>query len=577
MKKFLPYLKLLKAVRTEFILALLFAVLYGVSRGFGIPFMMQKIFPKIFDAQTDKIGLWLLAGYCLLPVIIVSVQGISIFFNNYLVNVCGKHVMKCLRVSYFEKLQLLPISFFHKTSAGELLSRGMNDTLILQNTINTVALEIFRQPTTLAGAIGYLLYLCFYKADIFFLLLFILAAPVCIIPIRYVNQKLKKKAMESQQQIAHVMQGICQNLSMVREIRSFSMENKELKKFKDSCEQYRIKSLKVDKYSAVLSPIIELIAATGIGLSLFYAYLQQIHFEILFATIIALYLCYEPIKKLGELNNRIAEGTVSLERIEEVLKEPIILKESIHPISVKQLKGDIVFENIDFSYEKQLVLRNISVSLHRGTTYALVGPSGAGKSTFANLILRFYDPQKGRITIDGIDIKEMRFVDLRSHIAMVSQEPALFNDTLFNNLRIGNLSASKEEVIEAAHKAYAHEFIEKLDNGYDTLTGASGVQLSGGEKQRIAIARAFLKNSPILILDEATSALDANSEHLIGMALQKLMQKKTVIIISHRFSLLSYIQQILVFQEGQVIGQGTHHELVAQNTLYKSLYLKQKV
>jgi subfamily B ATP-binding cassette protein MsbA len=263
--------------------------------------------------------------------------------------------------------------------------------------------------------------------------------------------------------------------------------------------------------------------------------------------------------------------------LEYVLNEPLTITDPARPETITRLRGRIAFNDVTFAYGKSPALQNISATIPPGTVCALVGPSGAGKSTFANLVPRFYEVAAGSVTIDGIDVRSMRLSDLRRNIALVSQEPVLFNDTIYNNLALGTDVASREEIITAARSAHAHEFIEKLPQGYDTIVGERGALLSGGQKQRVAIARAFLRQAPILILDEATSALDSESEAAVQDALRRLVSGKTVLIIAHRFSTIRDASMILVFNQGEIVAQGDHGSLYAGNSLYKSLYDRQSV
>jgi ATP-binding cassette, subfamily B, bacterial MsbA len=290
-----------------------------------------------------------------------------------------------------------------------------------------------------------------------------------------------------------------------------------------------------------------------------------------------LYMSYDPIKKMGALNNEMKRGLSSLERLEAVLNAPLEITDPARPTCVDRLQGDIGFRDVCFSYKAgEPVLRDVTVTIPAGTVCALVGPSGAGKSTFANLVPRFYEVTDGGVTIDGIDLRAMRVADLRRNIALVSQDPVLFNDTIYNNLLLGRVDATRDEVEQAAKDAFAHDFILSQPNGYDTIVGERGGKLSGGQKQRIAIARAFLRNAPILILDEATSALDSESEAFIQRALHKLVADKTVLIIAHRFSTIRDASMILVFEEGRVVASGPHAQLYSSNPLYKALYDRQQ-
>jgi subfamily B ATP-binding cassette protein MsbA len=334
--------------------------------------------------------------------------------------------------------------------------------------------------------------------------------------------------------------------------------------------------MKIVKYAQTLTPAIEVISASGVALTMFLSYGSGISLDAFLALVGALYFAYEPMKKIGALNNELKRAGASLDRLEVVLLEPISIADPETPVPVDRLRGELAFSDITFSYKTgDPVLHDVSMRIPAGTVCALVGPSGAGKSTFANLVPRFFEATAGRVMIDGIDVRAMRLADLRRNIAIVSQDPVLFNDTIYNNLLLGRPDATREEVIAAAKNAFAHDFITAEREGYDSIVGERGVRLSGGQKQRIALARAFLRNAPILILDEATSALDSESEAYIQTALQSLVVGKTVLIIAHRFSTIRNASLILVFEQGRIVARGSHAELHAGNALYRGLYDRQ--
>ena len=498
-----------------------------------------------------------------------------VFANSYLIGYCGQYLLRVLSIRIFEKIQSLPVAFFNKRTPGEIIARATSDTGLLQQSLVEFSQEILKQPTTLIGALGSLTYLCLQRSDIAFLLIFVLAIPICIVPIRYTGKKLKKKAWGMQHQVGELTQRLTQNLGAVREIRAFCLEDRELNRYSKTFAEFNQRFLKVIKYNVMLTPIIEVVAALGVGVALFYAFRQRIPADDFIATVLTLYLCYEPIKKLGRLHNKVNEGMAGLERIEALLNEPVTICDPESPVNVDTLKGDITLNDVSFAYEETPVLSHVTQSLPAGKTYALVGPSGAGKTTFANLIPRFYEVSSGSVAVDGIDVRSMRLHDLRKHISIVSQDPVLFNDTIYNNILVGNVDATAEQIHEAARNAFAEDFINELEDGYETFVGERGTRLSGGQKQRIAIARAFLKNAPILIMDEATSALDANSESAIQKALEQLIRNKTVILIAHRFSSIKHADEILVFDQGKIVDRGHHEELFEKSTLYRSLYEKQ--
>ncbi|OIO59027.1 MAG: hypothetical protein AUJ82_07115 [Verrucomicrobia bacterium CG1_02_43_26] len=575
MKKLFPYLVYLKDVKMAFILAILAGIFYGASTGLGIPVLIRYLYPKIFS--NEAISVMTLTLICTLPVIVSAFRAGGNFLNSYYLSYCGQYILQQLRIKVFAKIQNLPIAFFHKRQPGDLISRVSNDTTILQQTIINASQEILKQPITLLGAVSYIVYMCFQQSDVVFLIIFILAIPLCIVPIRYIGIKMRNKARAMQEQTSELTHRLAQNLSAVKEIRSFCLEEYELSRYEAVCHVLRERFLKVVKYTSILSPSIEVIASFGVAMAFWYSYKSKIEPDVFISIVGALYLSYEPIKKLGRLNSEMQQGLASLERLENILEEPITIHDPAVPHPVGKLEGNIQFKNVSFAYEMAPVLRDVTVHLTAKKTYALVGPSGAGKTTFAHLIPRFYDLAEGNgsITIDGINIKDMRLKDLRQNIALVSQDPVLFNDTIYNNILVGKPSASHEELMTAAKRAFAHHFILELENGYDTLVGENGSMLSGGQKQRIALARAFLKDAPILILDEATSALDANSEQLIQQALEELFKGKTVIIIAHRFSTIKHADRIFVFKSGEIIEEGTHDLLCEGKGLYEELYAKQ--
>jgi subfamily B ATP-binding cassette protein MsbA len=335
--------------------------------------------------------------------------------------------------------------------------------------------------------------------------------------------------------------------------------------------------MKTVKYSVILSPIIEVIAAVGVGIAMIYTYSHGIGGDIFIALAGALYFSYDPIKKLAKLNNQVKSGMASLERIEVLLRCPEKITDPVKYVEVNTL-SNISFHDVHFAYDEGVeVLHGVNIDMTRGYTYALVGSSGAGKSTIMNLILRFYDVSSGNITIDGIDVRDMRLHDLRRNISIVPQSPTLVMGTILDNILWGAPWATYEEIVEAAKKAYAHDFIAEFEDGYDTNVGECGMRLSGGQKQRIAIARAFLRDAPILILDEATSALDANSEHAVHRAIETLIVDKTTILISHRFTMMSFVDKVFVLESGRVIEEGSPEELAQQtDSVYYSLYQKQR-
>ncbi|AHF91882.1 ABC transporter [Opitutaceae bacterium TAV5] len=575
LSRFRPYIRYLKPVRWAFAGAILFGILAGIGNGAALPYLMKKVLPQMFDATAPRVSLWYMA------MISASIPGVFIFrnvmgyLNVYLLQYCGTRILEQLRLDFFRKLQLLPISFFQGQRNGDLISRGMADTNQLQTTMSNLANDLVQQPFTLAAALGYVGWLAFREEGVMMVLVCLIIVPLCVLPIRYAGKKVVRRASQLQRELGSVTNVMSENLGAAREVRAFGIEARETARFGARTRQLLTYQMKIVKYSKAISPGIEIISSFGIAMTLVYAYHVRLSWETFMAILVALYACYGPIKKLGELSNNMKRGLASLDRIEEVLNEPVSITDPASPVKIGRLRGDIAFEHVTFAYKKEPVLADVNITLPAGTVCALVGPSGAGKSTFANLVPRFFDPGAGRVTIDGIDIRDMRLADLRGNIALVSQEAILFNDTIYENLLLSRPGATRAEVEQAARDAHAHEFIMSFPQGYDTIVGERGASLSGGQRQRVALARAFLRNAPILILDEATSALDSESEAMIQKSLTKLVQGKTVLMIAHRFSTIRDATMILLFNEGRIVARGPHAELYASSLLYRGLYDQQ--
>lgn len=573
LKRFGPYFSYLKPVRKQFALGLGFGLISAAASGAGLPFIIQYLVPLVTsDDKPEGMALILLLSSIPLAFTLRALGG---FLNAYYMAYAGMHVLERLRIMVFEKIQHLPLAFFHKNNAGDLMSRVMGDTGQLQTALVKVVNSLVKEPATLFSALGFLIYLTISESEVAFMLIALATVPACVLPIRAIGTRILKKSRQAQQQAGELNNVLNENLSAVREVRAYNLETREINRFSAAVRKLFKLTLKTVKYDKMLSPLIELTTAFALSFSLYVAVQKNIQPEVIAAILTALYMCYEPIKKLGGVSNTIRKAQASLDRLEYVLHTDDTVPEADNPKPLHAVTGEICFNNVTFSYDNEVALNNVNVKIEPNQAIALVGPSGAGKSTFANLVPRFYDAIEGTITLDGVDIRALSKADLRSKIALVSQESLLFSDTIANNIRLSKPDATLDEVKEAARMAHAHDFIEAFEDHYETMVGERGSRLSGGQRQRIAIARAFLKNAPIIILDEPTSALDAESEHNIQAALEGLSKGRTVIIIAHRFSTIQHADRILVFDDGSIIAQGTHAELYQSNPLYTSLYDKQ--
>ncbi len=606
MKKFLPYYPLLKPVLGTFLLALLCGAISGVASGFGLPLMLKKVLPVLFgggepqdlvlldlDGSEEiiagisaswlpKVHLAVPADYVLLfalalmPLVFV-IRGAAMFGNTYLLNLCGIRVLEAIRMKLFSHLQHLHLGFFGKNKSGDLLSRTTGDTMLLKTVLVEVTNDLVIQPFTLIGAVGFIVWSAFQSTATQQFLLSLCVVPLSVIPVRFVGKRLLKRSKKMLESAGELSSVLAESLQAPREIRAYNLEERECSRFRKIVRKYFSLQMKCVKYDKLLTPLIEIIAACSISFAVYQAAEAQLDQDTVIALVGALYFAYDPIKKLGKINNRVKEGTAGLARLEEVWQAPIEVADPAFPQRLGHVRGEVRFSDVTFGYNDAPVLRNISFTAEPGETIALVGPSGAGKSSLVNLIPRFYDADIGTVFVDGHDVRDVRLSELRENIAVVSQEPILFNDTIYNNILIGKLDATREEVLEAARRASALEFIEALDEGWETLVGERGGRLSGGQRQRIAVARAFLRNAPILILDEATSALDTESEAQIQQSLEELVNGRTTFMIAHRFSSIRTATRILVFDAGKIVADGPHEEIYESCPLYRGLYDQQSM
>ena len=572
-KRFLSYFTYLKPVRVQFTVGIGFGILSAVASGAGLPFIVKYLVPLLTGDNKPE-GLHFLIVLGLIPLMFI-LRALGEFLNAYFIAYSGLHVLEQLRLMVFEKMQQLPLKFFQKNTTGDLMSRVLGDTAQLQAALVKVVNSLIKDPATLLSAAGYLIYLTIKEAEVAFMLIALASVPCCVFPIRSIGSRILKKAKLAQAQAGKLNHVLNENLSAVREIRSYNLKEREVARFSKAIRELFRLTLKTIKYDKGLSPLIEVVTAFALSFALYITIIKQIEPQTIASMLTALYMCYQPVKQLGTVSNTIRKAEASLDRLEYILHSEDTVPEPKNPVPIGSVAGKICFNNVTFAYESTAALNQITATIEPGQAVALVGPSGAGKTTFANLVPRFYDVNEGSITLDDVDVRNVSKQDLRAQVALVSQESVLFSDTIANNIRIGKSDATFDEVQQAAKMAHAHEFIETFEEGYETIVGERGSRLSGGQRQRISIARAFLKNAPIIILDEPTSALDAESEYNIQAALEDLAKGRTMIIIAHRFSTIKDAERIFVFDNGRIIAQGSHEELYLKDSLYTSLYDKQ--
>lgn len=505
-------------------------------------------------------------------VVVFIIKGIFRFLQNYEMNYCGLKVLETLRNELHSKIVRLPIYFFDENQTGMLMSRILSDVTLIRASLPSLVMLI-RQVLTMLG----LLFVVFYR-DPYLATFAVLVLPVAVYPFIYFGKKLRKLGRKNQSKISDVSSFLQEIFSGIKVVKAFSTEEKEDKNFQKENSRLVNIAIKEIKYNELSSPVMEFIGAVGAGLVVWYGGSQVVAGEstpgTFFSFMTALVMLYDPLKKLTSANLTIQKALAGAERVFQILDSPELAIERAGEKELKPPFKELVFKDVTFTYpgSEKPALQNINLTIKNGEKVAIVGPSGAGKSTLVNLIPRFYIQQKGTIFLNGLPLEEYSLTSLRLFMGIVSQDNFLFNTTIRENIRYGLTEASEEEVIAAAKAAYAHDFIMKLPQQYDTVIGERGVKLSGGQKQRITIARAILKNPPLLILDEATSALDTESERIVQKALDNLMAKRTSIVIAHRLSTVLSSDKIVVLNQGEIVAIGKHEELLNDCELYRKIY-----
>lgn len=501
---------------------------------------------------------------------LVLIRGIANYVYSLLLSlISGKIVMK-VRQRLFGHFVDAPVSYYDQNSTGRLLSRITYDTEQVASSSSDALITIIRESAFICG----LFYTMFYNSWQLSLSLIIIT-PIVIALITFISVRFRRLAKNMQNSMSNVTMSVEQMLKGHREIIIFGAQEEESKHFEKVSNKFRRDSMRLVSISALSTPIVQVIISFAIAFVLLTASNPDLNitpgeFTVVFSSLVAL---MQPIKSLTSVNAGFQKGMAACQTLFSILEQPI--ENDKGSLNIEKVKGDIVFEDVSFGYETrhELALQNVSFSVSAGKTVALVGRSGSGKTTVASLLTRFYDVSQGKILIDGVNIQNYTLYCLRNQIGLVSQHVHLFNDTIANNIAYGKIGEfSQLQIEEAARRANAYDFIMQFDKGFDTLVGENGVLLSGGQRQRIAIARALLRDNPILILDEATSALDTESERAIQKALDELQKGRTSIVIAHRLSTIENADEILVMNEGKIIEQGTHVELLNKNGIYKKLY-----
>jgi len=530
----------------------------------GLLAFINKGIPKFYD-DTTSMKVVLLTALAL-PLIGV-IRGIAEYLSRYQIRWVGSRVVMDLRNAVFSHLNELSLSYFSQSRAGELISRTTNDTMAVENAVSVVVEDIAKQPLTLIGAVVWLFWV-----DTRLALISLVLFPVCIVPVALFGRRVRRFTREAQRRVADLVSVLQEMISGVRVVKAFGMEEYEIGRFREQNLGFFRRVIKVARANAAVEPIIVLISTIGVSLVLVYVRYRQMPFGDFMTYAGALFMMYEPVKKLSRMHLQIQQAVSAGDRIFEVLDTPVQVQERPGAADADPRVESVCFDNVVFSYGERKILDGVSLDVRAGQRIAIVGGSGAGKTTMVNLLPRFYDVTGGRVCINGHDVRDYTLRSLRRLMGIVTQDTILFNDTIANNISYGSQGAERGAIMDAARRANAHQFILQQPQGYETVIGDLGVRLSGGQRQRLAIARAILRNPPILIFDEATSALDTESERLVQAALHELMAGRTVFAIAHRLSTIADCDRIIVLDGGRIAEQGTHDGLLASKGLYKRLY-----
>ncbi len=530
---------------------------------------LQRLLPE------DRITFLSFLGAVLFAVFLA--KGALTYLQQIQMRYVSEAVQRDIRNELYERVQTLPLSFFTQRQTGEIMSRFSSDVESVGDASTDLFRNALKEPLNILGLIAVLLLIKWQLA-----LLCLIILPVAFLPIAKFGGKIRRRGTRVQEWRAEVSTILQETISGVRIVKAFGMEEYEKGRYQKASDQVFRSFMRIWRVDALTSPVLEVLGGIGImiafGVGGYLVITKSLTPGAFMAFLGALGSLYQPVKRIGQINNNVQRGMAGLARVFELMDSQPEILDRADAVTFGRMQEEIQFHNVSFGYEPgRLILQGISFTAKLGEIVAIVGSSGAGKTTLVNLVPRFYSPTFGFISIDGVDIRCMTIRSLRDQMGIVTQDTILFDDTVFNNIGYGRREVSGEKVVEAARVANAEEFIQALSNGYQTRIGERGVRLSGGQKQRLAIARAILKNPPILILDEATSALDVESERLVQEALDRLMENRTTFVIAHRLSTIIKADTILVLDERRLIEQGTHAELLAAGGVYCRLYQSQIV
>ena len=533
----------------------------------ALAYLVEPVMRKIFSGQDREIFILLPFGI----IVLYAIRGLCRYTNDFFIRSAGQLAVQDVRNDLYEKNMKLGLGYFTRNETGTLMSRVVSDVTIMQEGVASVITGLFRDGISAISLLGVIFYRDWRLALISFIVI-----PLTVLPATKIGKRIKGLARQGQEKMGDLASILQETYSGIKVIKAFGLESREVERFKRCNREFYFFIRKNIKYEGLSTPIMEFIISFGVagviyvgGSNVLQGTLSASEF---FSFITAMVLVFTPIKRLLASYNNVQRSLGAAERVFEVMDEKPEILDGPDARDLGRAVGEMEFRDVHFKYDDDYVLQGVDLQAKRGEVIALVGPSGGGKTTLVSLITRFYDPTQGVILLDGVDIRTRTMKSLLEQIALVDQETILFNDTIANNIRYGKSDAPDEEVEAAARAAFAHDFITELPEGYETNIGDRGVRLSGGQRQRLCIARAILKDAPILILDEATSALDTESEQMVQQALNNLMANRTTFVIAHRLSTITHADRIIVLEKGVVAEMGNHQALMDNDGLYSRLH-----